>query len=366
MTDHPAKSDEFDPPNLGMRSYNTDAGFTVDDPDAGVYNTDRLNLALQYPRTCCVEIPNCNYIAFIGTAIAQKMNGNGRFFTKDSTGGIPGYWVDATDPPMGGLTQLIKLDNLPLIRSRGCGFNSEDPLGWHWPNGGNIFEQEGRGDIATGHNRFENQIVTGGTFVKCLGGYYNDSDVFVPDENHAEEIRIYNCKFCNSDAIFDTENSQASCSEIIGCDVHYIDGGPDTIIAWLRRPSGIFMDRIRVIHPRCHMVKVGDWDNGFNGYSPHNPEINIRWFKRDRFDPNQIATEDNWLSILTYASQPETVAAHDYILRVAGQIPTANTNVDLTKLWRVPLSGPAMPRNRWNVFIYGLPKTYNLDGTKVR
>jgi hypothetical protein len=204
---------------------------------------------------------------------------------------------------VGGLrTRLVGVNSggqtLPVLRIRGSGFglygldiygrqkSSWDSAG---PRAVACIQMEGSAANNPGRatirdcNLYEAQYG-----IQTLAGYYNDSDAFISDENHADLSLVDHCNFFNVESVFRSENQQSIhwkfhkiLVESVGNVTPY-----ETVVFDIERGGFAIADTVTINHGKVVLLRLKD-------YSPHQCAFdihNIYWDRSPVSDPTNYMT----------------------------------------------------------------------------
>lgn len=245
----------------------------------------------------------------------------------------------------GATTRFTRIDGEeggPFIRKRGFGeyferiqFNGRpyttDSTG-EGPQTGTktetCIEVEGRTAPAAGGLVMRDCTISDFTYgIRCLAGYYNDSGVFVSDENHADNGVCDNVMFWGCNSCFRSESIQAVCWGMNNCRVSSYGGvgNIDVVICDIARGGNVWINGLDITASKSTLLKVD--------YYSHNDQMfnfqNVKW---DRWVGSQY-----YITLFHYAGAGEESAYKKWTARIHGAIAGSDTSpeYDATKLVRV-------------------------------
>lgn len=227
------------------------------------------------------------------------------------TAGAGGYYIAPHATLSGKQTKIVQLESCPLFRVQGVGFIMEEPVQLEGDGTSACFEIEGRQatGIASGRHHFRNLCLYNWTKAfDCLAGYYNTSEVFVPDENHADNSSVTNCEFFNVGTLFHSTNQQALNWYFKKCVWNQIGEWTPSIIADIVRGGCITLDELVVNATYVTLFRTEQ-------YSQNNARLVSKNMFIDRIITDE---EDQYFKVLDYNGTPETASFKDWFMDVEG------------------------------------------------
>jgi len=198
------------------------------------------------------------------TAVTPATVGCGRWDFQTAGG----YAIDPT-PQWGKIGTRIICANGPALRIRGAGFVLNGPVEIVGDGKSDAIQIEGRSNPATGRHTFRGIIFRNwGCALHCLAE---------PEEQHADNSKVYDCETANVGTVFASDNQQAVNWYFGGLVVNNLNGPADQLVCDLRRGGLVTIDRLVCCHPRVTVFQVRD-------FSPHTCRLICRDLEFDRFD----------------------------------------------------------------------------------
>ena len=313
---------------------------TTNSRTAAAANTAKLSAVFKVGRTPKLS-PATYYID--GPITTRPVNGCGRIDTDGSFG------TDEQGHPTrtGAQVRIVQIGQGPCLRLSGVGFVLDDPIFWVGNGVDAIIEVEGRTDIPTGRHRFRNQVFSNAqAWVECLGGYYDNDDVFIANENHADNGIVDGCEGFNCRKVFESHNQQAVPWKFLDCVVNNSGANDkDCLLADLEHGGGdVSFIRPVINHPYVTLARLGR-------YSPNCSSIKFIDFNRDRM-PHDILP-GNYLRLLEYTGTGD----YGWTVKISGTVKAHNPigspwddHMDTTLAFR---GCETLPRNLWRIDVPG-------------
>lgn len=225
------------------------------------------------------------------------------------------------------MCRLVMLGSTPttMFRVRGDGFYAENPLEIVG-NGGAGFEIEGHVNPPTGRHRFANICFSPCSFAfDALGGYYDDSNIFHSDQNHADNTQVRRCETFCCQGLFRSDNEQAVNWVFRDCMVNGEGPGTPFTVCYLKRGGCVHLDRLVIEESQCTLFEVEQ-------FSPNNCRLVCNDFFYDR-----MISPDAYLKVFKYSGQPTPASWSKWYLKANGFMAQYQ---DPAKLYSVPANLP--------------------------
>lgn len=238
-----------------------------------------------------------------------------------------GYKVNGHPTMTGGMCRIVMLGATPtpVFRIRGDGFFSEDPLEIVG-NGGVGMEIEGHVNPPTGRHRFANICFTTCSFAfDALGGYYDDSNVFHGDQNHADNSQVRGCETFCCQGLFRSDNEQAVNWVFRDCMVNGEGPGTPFTVCHIKRGGCVHLDRLVIEESQCTLFEVEQ-------FSPNNCRLVCNDFFYDR-----MVSPSAYLRVLKYSGDSVAAGWSKWFLKVNGFMAQYQ---DPAKLYSIPANLP--------------------------
>lgn len=300
----------------------------------GANNTAKLTAAFEGNETLDIPPMGAMPYYFYGTAVDNGRIGAGQLW---STKGCMGYPVYGHPTLTGQLTRFIQTRyGYPFLRCRGAGFET---LGSFELMGDGIspaIEVEGRNNPSTGHHSFRGiQFINWGYCFDVLAGYYDESNVFVSDESHAENTEVYHCRSYDCGTFYRSKNQQALNWYFNRCSVWNLGVPPVSAkythtIFDIERGGWLQAHQFTISHPRATLLRVRD-------YSPNQSYFKMTGLTLDR------SIEDPFYLELT---KFDGSYMGSWYIEIEGHGATYQSAFNPARLYNVPSK---LPRKFFNV-----------------
>jgi len=260
------------------------------------------------------------------------------FRVTSNSGRGTGYWYPHDNPSQisakaSRIHQLTPGEPIFVMGGTGCVMDS---LVLEGTGDQALIEVEGKlSPVATGHHRFSNMLFFNAeTCFKALGGYYNSSNQFVADENHAEMCDVNNCLASNCKRMFLSQNQQAVWWTFrnigMAWDTSQTPLQPITMFD-IERGGEVRADNVTTNCPQTTIFRVKD-------FSPNTCYVSCEHFFMDRMD-----IPSAYLTLITYAGPSQDAHWQPWVFRFNGfVIQTLPANL----LYGGPVD---WPRTHWSV-----------------
>lgn len=217
-------------------------------------------------------------------------------------------------------TRLIGInegsDTEPVLRIRGSGFGvyGMDIYGremYDWSSNGSkavaCIQMEGGASRNPGRAIIQDCGLFEATYgIQTLAGYYNDSNVFVEDENHADLSTVTNVEFFNVDSCFRSENQQSIGWNFRQIFLEPVGNNPveRSTVFDIVRGGCLSATGVIINHGAATVLRIKD-------YSPHQASFDIRDIYRDR---SPVINLDDYFTLVKH----DGTGTYPWRVRISG------------------------------------------------